>query len=99
MKEINWERFIMFQPLSRSICSQLVREGFSFDEVENVLFNIFLKKCTNHAFIDRKFITIDAIRELTPWNKNKKEISKIRELKQSIRRAKPVDLLEIRRHR
>jgi len=99
MKEINWERFIIFQPLKRSICSQLVREGFSFDEVENVLFNIFLKKCTNGAFIHRKFITLDAIRELTPWSKDKKEISKIRELKQSIRRAKPVDLLAIRRRR
>lgn len=89
----------MFQPLSRSICSQLVREGFSFEEVENVLFNIFLKKCTNGDFINRKFITLDAIRELTPWNKNAKKKSKIRELKQSIRRANPVDFLEIRRDR
>lgn len=99
MKEINWERFIKFQPLSRSICSQLVREGLPFDEVENVLFNIFLKKSKRGVFINRKFITLDAIRKLTPWSRDKKEISKIRELKQSIRRAKPVDLLEIRRKR
>lgn len=99
MKEIDWECFIKFQPLKRSICSQLVREGFPFDEVEDVLFNIFLKKSKRGTFINRKFITLDAIRKLAPWSKNKKEISKIRELKQSIRRAKPVDLLEIRRHR
>ena len=97
MSDIDWDNFVKFEPLRKKLCRQLCKEGFNFDDVDDVLFNMFLIRAMRGGVFIKDYLYSEAKAKLNKRQQHTDKHQKRHErhyLRNSISFETPFDTLD-----